>query len=337
MSDNGPQHRIVVPEADPPPPLKALLRDATGQPHRKLEKLIRSGRVRVDEEPCLDPGARPSAGSVVTVLASGAAAPRGERSPRKPVRGPGFTTLLEEKELIAVSKQPGIVVIPTRRAGSAGSEDSDDLPLVARVAAALRLAGRRADPLWVLHRIDRDTSGLVVFARSGPAYERLRSAFRRRTPRRIYLAWTRGIPSPRSGRLLDALVEDPHTHRVEVVEPKGRERGGGRAKRAALEYETEATGTLADGTEVARVRVNLTTGRRNQIRAQLAHHGWPLLGDRWYGAQVDPPLARTALHAWKLEFDHPVRRGERVSLTAPLPDDVRFIDRHMDAPLKRDR
>jgi 23S rRNA pseudouridine1911/1915/1917 synthase len=340
MSEPTPQHRIVVPSSQQPRPLKTLLREATGEAHRRLEKIIRGGRVCVNGEPCLDPGARPPAGAVITVSAHGAPAKGPERTPRTPLRGPGFVTVLEERELIAVSKQPGVVVIPTGRAGTAGSEDSTDLPLVARIAAALRLAGRRAEPLWVIHRIDRDTSGLVVFARSGPAYERLRAAFRRRTPRRVYLAWTRGVPAPAAGRLEDELLEDPRSHRVEVSEAapgrgaRSGGRGGGarRGKRAVLEYETEATGALADGTAIARVRVTLTTGRRNQIRAQLAHRGWPLLGDRWYGGGDDQAISRAALHAWHVAFEHPSRRGERVALTAPLPDDLLFVDRHLDAP-----
>ena len=324
MSDTSSRYEpITVPGEDPPVTLKGLLRRATGESHRRLERLIHSGRVLVDGRPCVDPGHRPGAGAEVTVEDPGAATPHAEREPRARVRGPGFTTLLEERELIVVSKSPGIVVIPTRQAGSAGTEDTTDLPLVARVAAALRTAGRRADPLWVIHRIDRETSGLVVFARSRAAYERLRADFRRRKPRRRYLAWTRGVPSPRAGQLQHQLHEDRDTHRVEVAAE------GRKGKLAVLEYETLAAGSLPDGTPIARLAVTLTTGRRNQIRAQLAHEGWPLLGDRWYGAGEEEPIGRAALHAWQLAFDHPSLRGQRIELESPLPDDLRALDRHL--------
>jgi 23S rRNA pseudouridine1911/1915/1917 synthase len=327
MSDANDRYEpITVPEEDPPPTLKGLLRRATGESHRRLERLIGSGRVLVDGRPCRDPGHRPSADAKVIVAEAGAAAPHAEREPRARVRGPGFTTILEERELIVVSKAPGIVVIPTRQAGSAGTEDTTDLPLVARVAAALRTAGRRADPLWVIHRIDRETSGLVVFARSRSAYEQLRADFRRRKPRRRYLAWTRGVPSPRAGKLQHRLHEDRDTHRVEVAA------AGGRGKLAVLEYETLAEGSLPDGTPIARLEVALTTGRRNQIRAQLAHEGWPLFGDRWYGPADEEPIARAALHAWHLAFDHPSASDVRVELEAPLPDDLRALDRHLRTP-----
>lgn len=316
----SPDQPIVVPAVPPSLTLKDVLRRELGQPHRKLERLIQAGNVRIDGKVCRDPGYRPAPGSAISLGSASGGEQAGGPGPRSPVRGPGFVTVLEDRDLIAVSKAPGVVVIPTRRAGSQGREDTTDIPLVARVGAALRSAGRRADPLWVIHRIDRETSGLVVFARTRSAYGRLRSDFRRHSPNRVYLAWTRGRPEPPEGRLQHLLTEDPDTHRVEVAPP------GSRAKLAVLEYQTVATGALADGTPLARVRVTLTTGRRNQIRAQLAHEGWPLLGDRWYGAEASEPLARAALHAWRLEFDHPTRRGERLSLEAPLPDDLLALD-----------
>ncbi len=293
--------------------LTALVKRAAGLSNRQARELIERGGVAVDGERVQDPVRRPEGRSTVTL-----SKPSERR--RRLINGPGFRGVYLDRALLAVDKHPGLVVIPTSR-----RDDDEDQPLVARVAAALRLAGHRADPLWVVHRIDRATSGLVLFARSEAAFRSLEGQFKARTPQREYLAWTAGIPEPHKGRLVHHLVEDAHTHRVEAVRDKRDLRG----KEAILDYEVEAiaTGTIP----AARLRVRLITGRRNQIRAQFAACGWPLLGDRWYheASSVRSTLMeRAALHATRLTLLHPIKE-HLLKLEAKSPADLLALDQRL--------
>ncbi|GAB4222132.1 MAG: RluA family pseudouridine synthase [Acidobacteriota bacterium] len=282
--------------------LAVRVRRALGVSHREARELIASQRVLVDGRPATDPARRPGSGAEIEIVP-----PRPTRAGRT-VAGPGFRVVHLDRDLVAIDKDPGVVVVPT------GSPDDDDVPLVARVIAALGLAGHRADALWVVHRIDRETSGLVLFARRERAYHRLRRAFRTRRPVREYLGITAGIPAEQAGELSGWLHEDPRTHRVTALS---------RPVEGAVDARTLYR-VLARRARPPRalVRFRLVTGRRNQIRAQAAAAGWPLVGDRWYGAGDRGP-GRAALHAARLEIPAAAlgRRGPLV-LEAPLPSDL---------------
>ncbi len=296
--------------------LTVLVKSAAGLSNTEARRLIESGSVLLGTEPCLDPVARPRA-QIITIAAD---PKRTLRSPSKrkvpTLNGPGFDTIYLDESIIVVNKQSGYLTIPT------SSDDTErasgEVSLVAGVAEALRQSGRKAKQLFVVHRIDRETSGLVCFARQERAYEILREHFRHRRPTREYLAWTMAVPAEATGRLHHYLREDPKTHRVEAV---GEDLAGedSTAKEAILDYRIEVARPHG-----ARLRIALVTGRRNQIRAQLAAAGWPIRADRWYGEVVANP-GRTALHAHRLAFDHPIR-DRRITCEAPLPEDLRRMD-----------
>ncbi len=291
--------------------LTTFLLDAVGTSLRRAREWIRSGRVTVEGRVVTDPAARPPAGSRVELH---------DRAPLPPSRpvlaGPGFRVLLLDAALVVVDKDPGIVTVPTT------DPDPGDLPLVARVLAALAEAGRGAGgELHVVHRIDRETSGLVLFARTARDAARLRGQFRARRPLREYLGWTAGRPDRDEGTLRHLLAEPRPGREVLVVEE-----GGSTGREAVLEYRVEAS--RREPAPRARVRFRLVTGRRNQVRVQAAASGWPLLGDRWYGIGGDPGPGRLALHAARLGFVHP-RSGRRVLCEAPLPPDLASLDRSL--------
>jgi 23S rRNA-/tRNA-specific pseudouridylate synthase len=162
------------------------------------------------------------------------------------------------------------------------------------------------------HRIDRYTSGLVAFARSRAAWAALRSQFASGAPERVYLAVATGRVERERGTLEHRLVEDPRSLKVRAS-PRGR--------RAASAYRV-----LERFPHATLLEVHLDTGRRNQIRVQLAAEGHPLVGDHSYG-KPSPLIGRTALHAARLAFDHPTT-GKRVELASPLPRDLeRLVSR----------
>ncbi len=231
--------------------------------------------------------------------------------PRRMAPTSGFRVLLEDQHLIVVDKDAGVLTVP---APSPPSHEDDSL--ADRLLAMYAGRGARAPHLWVVHRIDRFTSGLVLFARSAAAATVLKDQFARRQARREYLAVCEGIPRAPSGRLESLLVEDPRS--LKVSETKDRKRG----RRAVCSYRIEERLSSA-----ALLRVTLETGRRNQIRVQLAAIDHPLIGDRTYGTQ-SPLISRVALHAARLGFTHP-HTGRAVSLESPLPADMTRLLRRL--------
>ncbi len=165
--------------------------------------------------------------------------------------------------------------------------------------------GRRG----IVHRLDRDTSGLLVVARSEEAHRRLAAIVRRRELDRVYLALVRGTPRSRRGRIEAPIGRDradPTRISLDTATP-----------RAAVTH-FELVETLA---EDALLRVRLETGRTHQIRVHLAAIDLPVVGDATYGV-AEPALGRQFLHAAHLGFDHPFGGG-RLELDSPLPPELR--------------
>jgi 23S rRNA pseudouridine1911/1915/1917 synthase len=175
-----------------------------------------------------------------------------------------------------------------------------------------RSRGKRK-PL-VVHRIDRDTSGLVVFAKSVRAQAALKAQFKRREPERVYLAVVYGRPDPPQGTWRDHLVWD-----TKALIQKETHRDDPRASDAISEYRV-----LDSFAEASLIEVRLRTGRRNQIRIQARLRGHTLVGEKRYTYGPDTlrtiAFARQALHAHRLSFLHP-SDGRRLTFEAPPPPD----------------
>jgi len=173
-----------------------------------------------------------------------------------------------------------------------------------------------------VHRIDRDTSGLVVFAKDARAQAALKAQFARRQPLREYRAVVHGAPRPAAGTWRDYLVWD--TKALLQRPASARDRG---AAEAISDY--EVIETFADASLLA---VRLQTGKRNQIRVQAALHGHPLVGERRYvldgTAAVPIAFARQALHAFRLGFRHP-GEGREMRFEAPLAGDISELVRRL--------
>ena len=231
-----------------------------------------------------------------------------KRRPRLGLTG-DLDVIFEDDDLIVVNKPAGMLSVPLER--------KTDVPSVyEQIEHRFRSHGRFR-PL-VVHRIDQDTSGLVVFAKRPDAQRHLKVQFAKREPERVYLAVVYGHPDPPSGTWRDTLVWDEkaliqkETHRKD---PRGQE--------AIAEY--RAVETFRDA---ALIEVRLRTGRRNQIRIQARLRGHTLVGEEryTYGPQTLRPIAfgRQALHAYRLELTHP-RDGTLLRLEAPTPADFRDL------------
>jgi len=275
---------------------------------RRAGEAVASGKVDVDgvTAPPEDAGRPLPAGARVTVRWD---RPGTSNALARARRGLGDLALLhEDRSLVAVDKPAGLL---TDAASRHQSLDRDTL--VKRLRAYLRVQG---DALHVVHRIDRDTSGVVLVARTEAAALRLAAEFRTHRPERVYLAVVHGLLDPPEGKWEDGMAWDGR-RLLQVPAATGR-RG---AVLARASYRTLRT--FAGRASLLEVR--LETGRRNQIRLHLQLRGHPLLGERLYlpGDWEAPSLVapRQALHARRLAVRHP-DDGRLVAFEAPVPADL---------------
>jgi 23S rRNA pseudouridine1911/1915/1917 synthase len=232
--------------------------------------------------------------------------PGSARRPARPRATGDLWIVHEDDDLIVVNKPPGLLTVPLERRLEASSVQE-------QLADHLRPRGKRR-PL-VVHRIDRDTSGLVVFAVNPDAQQRLRAQFKRRDAERVYLAVVYGHPSPASGVWRDRLVWDDRALIQKETHP--RDPSG---KDAESQYRV-----LETFRDTSLIEVRLVTGKRNQIRLQARLRGHTLVGEQRYTYGPDElrgvAFPRQALHAYQLGFEHP-RTREPVRFEAPLPHDM---------------
>jgi 23S rRNA pseudouridine1911/1915/1917 synthase len=261
------------------------------------ERLVAGGTVRVDG------GQRPKSHRLVGGEEVSFEAPerRGTELEAEPVAG--LRVVYEDEHLLVADKPAGVVVHPS--AGHAGGT------LVHGLLAHAIEGGDRERP-GIVHRLDRDTSGLLVVARSDEAHRRLQRLLRRRELEREYLALVRGRPRSRRGRIEAAIGRDrrdPTRVSLDTSTPRD----------AVTAFElVELIG------EHAFLRVHLETGRTHQIRVHLAAIDLPVAGDPVYGVAGDLGLERQFLHATRLAFPHPFT-GERVEVDSPLPPDLAAV------------
>jgi 23S rRNA pseudouridine1911/1915/1917 synthase len=209
----------------------------------------------------------------------------------------------EDEHLLVVDKPAGVVVHPAPGHASGTLVHG----LLERGAA-----GGEPDRPGIVHRLDRDTSGLLVVARSEEAHRRLQALVRRRELEREYLALVRGRPRSRRGRIEAPIGRDrasPFRQSLDTESPRD----------AVTHFEVERMWSA-----FALLRVRLETGRTHQIRVHLAGIDLPVIGDSVYGVP-EPGLGRQFLHAARLAFPHPFT-GERVEVASPLPPELeRFL------------
>ena len=212
-----------------------------------------------------------------------------------------FHIIYEDQDLIVVLKEAGVLSVPFK-----GGRARNLLDLVKNMLE------RKHERALVVHRIDRFTSGLLVFAKNKRAREGLVAQFRAHTPRREYIALVRGAPPAESGELKDYLRLSKDGFRQQVV----RNRKDGDL--AHLKYRV-----VASSPEISLVRVRLVTGLKNQIRVQFVKAGCPIVGDRHYAGyeEHEQGIKRQALHAVLLGFRHPIT-DEYLEFIAPPTKDM---------------
>ena len=256
-----------------------------------LRQMLQGGRVRVDRE--IEKNAKRvlDAGEVVSV---------GERVEKRSLPA-GLEILHEDDDIIVVLKSHGLLTVATER----------ERETTAQAYLNAYVGEKGGERIHVVHRLDRETSGILVFAKHFDARERLKNRFAEHDVERIYVAVVEGHLDPPKGTFRSHLRERRDL-RMESVKAHPD------AKLAVTHYRTIKTVP-----RYSMLEVTLETGRKNQIRTHLAEAGHPVVGDRLYGSEINP-LGRLGLHAKHLGFEHPMT-GKRLSFTAPIPKSFRDL------------
>ncbi len=226
-------------------------------------------------------------------------------APTQPVP---FTIAFQDEHVLVVDKGPGVVVHPAR----GHREDTLSQMLAPLLGGSIGSASTPGEQerRGVVHRLDRDTSGLLVLARNDEAHRRLQAALAERRIEREYLALVEGRPPARTGTIEAPIGRDPRVRTRMAV-------GGAGQREARTHFTLERT--LVD---TSLLRLRLETGRTHQIRVHLRAIGHAVCGDPEYGTPGLLGLERQFLHATRLAFEHPLT-GERVEVSSPLPADLR--------------
>ena len=281
--------------------------------HGQLEKLLRTGQVRLDGKRT-NAGERISTGQIIRLppqiesLHKAVEASSTKSQQRSPQPGEQVRKLAEE---LVIHKDSSVLVLnkPSGLATQGGSGITQHVDALLEHLAF----GKRQRPRLV-HRLDRDTSGVLVVARTVPAAAALSESLRRRDAEKIYWALTKGVPHPPRGRIRSTLGKEAagRNEKVREVEPESEG-----AKAATTDYAVVDTA----GREFAWVAVKPVTGRTHQIRVHLASLGTPIVGDFKYGGTAARGRGeienRLHLHAHAIDIAHP--DGGRLRVAAPLP------------------
>jgi 23S rRNA pseudouridine1911/1915/1917 synthase len=276
----------------------ALRRRLPGKSWADVRRLCATGKVTVDDARVLDPAQRLRDGQRIAINMT---APRPNDAPA------GFRIVLEDAQLVVVDKPTGISSVPFERKETGTAMDL--------VRAEWRRRGKRATatPLYIVHRIDKDTSGLLCFAKTRLAERALHVVFQRHQASRHYLAVAEGAVT--AMRIESRLVAD----RGDGIRGSTRRPGEGQQSVTHVEPLRRLRGSTL-------CRVLLETGRTHQIRIHLSERGHPLVGETVYvrdllrGGRKPLPAPRLMLHAASLGFAHPVT-GAAIDLSSPPPPD----------------
>ena len=292
-----------------------LLRHLKGVPKTHVYRIIRSGEVRINKGRC-SADSRVEAGDQVRVPPVRVSEKVLEKAAR-PAPAREFPQLLEDDHLLAIDKPAGVAV----HGGSGVSFG---------VIEQLRQARPQAKLLELVHRLDRETSGILLVAKKRSALKNLQDQFRERETGKTYLALVKG-EWPARLKVIDQplhkyLLPDGE-RRVKVTTPDAPD---GMRSITLVKVSRRLQGCTL-------LEVTIKTGRTHQIRVHLASNGHPIAGDDKYGdfewnkALQKQGLRRMFLHAWRLQFNHPVS-GERVSLQADLPEELQNHVQHVQLP-----
>ena len=286
-----------------------------------LRKMLKDGRVTVNGRRVVSASQAVAPDDTVAVAEHATRQASRGRPGSTAGRGARLDVVYEDDDVLVVDKPPGLLTSTVPR------EPRPTLLAMVREHVEANAPARGRPRVGLIHRLDRDASGLLVFSKTHAAYLSLKRQFFEHSVERVYVALAEGIPTPRAGRVESRLVERADGTVYSTHTP-------GQGERAVTDYEV-----VEERAGCSLVRVTLHTGRKHQIRVHLGQRGAPIVGDKMYGRSPRPtkPVARKAtareakavrpqppspprlmLAATKLSFTHP-RTGRRVTFERPAP------------------
>lgn len=274
--------------------LPFLLSSVKGKSRNNVKSLLSRRLVAVDGVPVSQFDTPLAPGQRVSILST--SAPRADALP--------FPILYEDEHLIVVNKPAKLLSVAT---------DKEKTRTAYHMVTDYVKSKRVDDRIFVLHRLDRDTSGVLMFARDPETKELFQSHWNDMVTRRGYLAVVEGVPKPDRDTIRSFLVETD-THLSFSGQP------GKGAKEAITSYQVVKAGNGYSLLDIA-----IETGRKNQIRVHMKERGCPVAGDKQYGARTNP-IGRLCLHANELSFTHPATR-EQITFKAKMPRDFNRVFR----------
>lgn len=316
-------HQLTIGPEDAGERLDRVLARRLGENSRShLKRLIQSGHILRDGGTITDPSARVKPGQVLTVSVP---APEPDRPEPQAM---ALDIRFEDEHLLVLDKPAGMVVHP-----APGNPDRTLVnALLAHCGADLAGIGGVRRP-GIVHRLDKDTSGLMVVAKTDFAHRFLAAAFAVHSLTRVYRAFVWGVPTPKADEIRGNIGRDPVNRKKMAVVARG-------GKEAITFY--EVLGSF--GGKAALVECRLATGRTHQIRVHLSERGCPLIGDPCYGLRrtkrlqgglADPvregtdAFRRQALHSFRLGFEHPAR-GNWLEFVSELPPDMKGLQNFLE-------
>ena len=271
-----------------------------------IQKLIREGKLTVDGKVCDVPRLKFPAGSEVVLT---------DDLPAVPLKAEGedipLDVLYEDEVLLVINKPAGMVVHP-----AAGNWHGTVVNALLGREPGLDDEDFDAMRPGIVHRLDKDTSGALVIAKTAKALRKLAQSFADRDVQKTYLAIVHGWPSPPVNVVNAPIMRHPDHKRMAIARD-------GQGREAVTTWKLIRKG-LWDGRKVAVMEMHPHTGRTHQIRVHLSYKDYPIVGDKLYARGRSSPAPRQMLHARRISFPHPVT-GERMQFEAPIPDDFLAI------------
>ncbi len=280
--------------------IDVIVQEMTGRPKSVIRGMFNNNCVKVDGMACDDPGLKVTSGQEISLRYD--AETRYKEKP-KSTKSRMFDLIYDDADIIIVNKKPGFLSSPS-------TPHEKDHTLLDAVSHHVNRGQSRGRPVGLIHRLDRDTSGLLIFGKNPQATSKIKDQFEARKPERIYVAIVAGVLKDERGTFQSYLATDKDLNQRSVKESEG-------GKIAITHY--QVVRIFKDSTLV---HVTLETGRRNQIRVHFSEIGHPILGDQRYNTIKAQHRhwkhKRLALHAWTLGVKHPTS-GKALSFTAPVP------------------
>ena len=303
--------------------LQYLFEILPAQSRTSVKNLLSKGQVTLNGQACTAFDQPLRKGDKLVILPKGISIARATRNDaREEVEKAGVQILFEDENYLVVDKPSGMLTISTAR-GSAAKSGKREKTLYALLNAYVKvnarmqrkedlISGREPDrstaKLWIVHRIDRGTSGVLVFAKNERAKDLLQSKWKDLVAERRYVAWLEGKVEKERGAIQSWLLENPKSLKMNSYPTEVKDGQLAITHYRVLQYSRHYT----------QVEFTLETGRKNQIRVHAAQMGNPVAGDEKYGAETDP-VRRLALHAASLVFRNPFS-GKMIRCSSPLPE-----------------